>query len=186
VTLDEVVPLVASMNLAPPVQISPPTARNAVWAVRNQAQNRPLRVSIDIDARTGRLVKREGFGQRPLADQIVGIGVAAHEGQLFAPINQALGVFTALSLITLASSALVMWWRRRPSGTLGAPAAVADPRATRGLAILVVCFGVLLPVLGASLIMIALLERVALRRIPGARDWLGLGQRLDAVGAART
>ncbi len=174
VTLDEIVPEVAAMDLAPPVQISPPTARNPVWAVRSQAQNRPLRVSIDIDAKTGAIRRREDFAQRPLAERVVGVGIAAHEGQLFPPLNQALGVLTAIGLLALSSSAVVMWWRRRPSGALGAPPALANPRLRRGLAILITCFALLLPVLGASLILVALLERLILRRITVARDWLGL------------
>ena len=56
-----------------------------------------------------------------IIDQIVGVGIAAHEGQLFAPLNQVLGVLTALGLITLCVSAFVMWRRRAPEGVLGAP-----------------------------------------------------------------
>ena len=59
---------------------------------------------------------------------VVGVGIAAHEGQLFAPLNQVLGVLTALGLITLCVSAFVMWRRRAPEGVLGAPPPI--PRAT--------------------------------------------------------
>ncbi|MGH8263421.1 MAG: PepSY domain-containing protein, partial [Steroidobacteraceae bacterium] len=174
VTLDEIAPRIAALNLAAPVRISPPTARSPIWAVRGEPQNRTLRVSLDIDAKTGAIVRREDFANRPLADRIVGIGVAAHEGQLFAPLNQALGVLTAASLLTLSTSAMVMWWRRRPHGALGAPAVLSNPRLTRGLAILVLCFGLLLPVLGASLVLVAAVERLVLRRIAATREWLGL------------
>ena len=36
--------------------------------------------------------------------------------------NQVLGLFTALGLITICTSAIVMWWRRRPEGSLGVAA----------------------------------------------------------------
>ena len=53
---------------------------------------------------------------------MIGVGIAAHEGQLFGVANQLLGLFTALGLITMCVSAVVMWWRRRPEGSLGLPA----------------------------------------------------------------
>ena len=174
VTLDEVVARVAPMALAPPVQISPPTAREPVWAVRSMTQNRPQRVSIDIDARTGAITHRETFADRPAIDRVIGVGIAAHEGQLFAPLNQLLGVLTAAALATLSISAAVMWWRRRPSGALGAPAPPGNARLGRGFVVLTVICGVLLPVLGASLVLLASLEWLLLRRVPRVGEWLGV------------
>jgi uncharacterized iron-regulated membrane protein len=85
----------------------------------------------------------------------VGIGIAAHEGQLFGPANQALGLVAALGLITLCVSAIVMWWRRRPRGSLGIPApGVAEFRigVPLGAAITVLCL--LLPVFGLSVLLL--------------------------------
>jgi hypothetical protein len=48
----------------------------------------------------------------------VGYGVAWHEGQLLGWINQAIGVFTALALLTLMVSRFVMWRRGKPDGRL--------------------------------------------------------------------
>ena len=38
-----------------------------------------------------------------MLDRIVGIGVAAHEGQLFGWFNQLLGLLTAIGYMTLVS-----------------------------------------------------------------------------------
>ena len=51
-------------------------------------------------------------------DRIVGVGIAAHEGQLFGWPNQLLGLLTAVGLILLCASGLIMWWRRREQGVL--------------------------------------------------------------------
>jgi uncharacterized iron-regulated membrane protein len=97
-------------------------------------------------------------------DRIVGVGVAAHEGQLFGVANQLLGLTTALGLITLCVSAVVMWWRRRPDGALGVPAArVTEFRIKPVLGATIVALALLLPVFGASLLCVALLD-VAARR----------------------
>lgn len=174
ISLDEVLRRVAPLEFTSPVLISPPTASDHAWKIRSDSQNRPLRQSLKIDAATGAVLARESFADRHVIDRIVGVAVAAHEGQLFAPLNQVLGVLTAAGLVTLCVSAVVMWWRRRPEGELGAPVATGSARRTRGLATLVVGLGLFLPVLGMSLVAVAIVELLVLRRIPAVRAWLGL------------
>ena len=123
---------------------------------------------------TGEVARRDTFGQKHIIDQVVGVAIAAHEGQLFAPLNQILGVLTALGLVTLCVSAFVMWRRRAPDGVLGAPPPIPDARVGAGLAVIIVIAGLLLPVLGASLIALALVERLILRHWQPAQRWLGL------------
>ncbi len=127
-----------------------------------------------VDGATGAIKDRTDFKDRHLIDRIVGTGIAAHEGQLFGWPNQLLGLFTAMGLILLCVSSVVMWWRRRERGSLGAPDPAASPRFSRGLVILVALFGTYLPLFGASLIAVLVLEWTLLRRIPRIRDWLGL------------
>ena len=172
--LDRMVPTVASLRLPPPVSISPPTRRHGGWTAKSDTANRPQRVDLKLDASTGAVTQRTNFDQRPWIDQAVGFGVAAHEGQLFGPLNQLLGVFTASGLVTMAVSAAVMWWRRRPQGQLGAPPALAERRVGLGLLAVTVLLAVYLPLLGVSLIAILLIEQLVLRRIPPLARWLGL------------
>ncbi|MEE3623962.1 PepSY domain-containing protein [Nitrospirillum sp. BR 11752] len=175
--LDALAATVAPLNLAPPVLISPPRQPGGYWTAKSDAQNRPLRTDLTLSP-DGQVLKRVDFSQRHWVDRMVGIGVAAHEGHLFGWLNQALGVFTALSLITLAVSSVVLWLRRRPAKALGAPPATrASQRPARAplmFAALLVALGVFLPLLGASLILVLVVERLVLRRLPAARDWLGL------------
>jgi uncharacterized iron-regulated membrane protein len=131
-------------------------------------------VSLVLDGATGRIVSRQNFSEHPLLDRIIGTGVAAHEGQLFAPLNQALGLFTAAGLILLSCSAVVLWWRRRPTGVMGAPAPLARPRLALGVFALIALLGIVLPLFGATLIVMLLLERFVLRAHAGARRFLGL------------
>ena len=96
-----------------------------------------------------------------MLDRVVGVGIAAHEGQLFGPANQALGLFAALGLITLCISAIVMWWRRRPDGRLGVPAPrVPEFRIGKALGSAIVALGIFLPMLGLALILLWIFERI--------------------------
>ncbi|WP_148293742.1 PepSY domain-containing protein [Azospirillum sp. B4] len=175
--LDALVATVAPLDLAPPVLIAPPRRAGGDWTAKSDAQNRPLRTDLTLSP-DGRVLKRVDFSQRHWVDRMVGIGVAAHEGHLFGWLNQALGVFTALSLITLSVSSVVLWLRRRPAHVLGAPPATrASRRPARSpvaFGLLLVALGVFLPLLGASMIGVLCLERLVLRRLPATRDWLGL------------
>ena len=120
------------------------------------------------------MTQREGFGRRDWIDQTVGVGVAAHEGQLFGLANQLLNLFTAAGLFLIAVSGAVMWWKRRPDGVLGAPLPKGQARFSLALAAILVTLGVLLPLLGVSMIAVFLTERLVLRRLAGPRRWLGL------------
>lgn len=173
--IDRLVATVQPLQLAPPVLISPPSKKSPDWTARSDAQNRPLRVSLVLDSGSGAIKSRQAFAERPLLDRIIGIGIAAHEGQLFGWPNQALGVFTVLGLWLMMVSSIVLWWRRRSPSTLGAPQAIQNyPRFSFLLIATIVILGVLLPLLGISLIAVAIIERWVLRYIPSARNFLGL------------
>lgn len=172
--LDSLVPLVRAENLQPPVLIAPPSQAEASWTARSETQNRPRRVELTLDGARVAVASRRDFSQRPLLDRVIGIGIAAHEGQLFAPLNQILGLFTAAGLWLVCISAIFMWWRRRPSGALGAPPPTSRRPLAVGLFAIVVVLGVLLPMLGATLLIVWAVERTVLRRWPSARDFLGL------------
>lgn len=171
--LDRVVASAQTLALEPPVLIAPPPAHSSNWTAKSDASNRPRRADAELGA-DGIVVSRKPFAERPVIDRVIGYGVAAHEGQLFGALNQALGVFTALGLIVVCVSAVRLWWKRRPSGELGARARIGTSRVPLALFGLIVVLAIVLPLLGLSLIAVVLVERFALRRIDPVARFLGL------------
>ena len=171
---DRLVPLAASLGLAPPVKIMPAATPGAMWTIKSDSQNRTLRDVVQADPQTGAVVGRQNFNQTMLIDRIVGVGIATHEGQLFGVINQLLGLLTALGLVALCVSALVLWWKRRHVGVLGAPVPIEPPRWSFALIAAVIALAIYLPELGISIALTILVERFILSRIPAAQRWLGL------------
>ena len=159
-------------RLAFPVTVSP-TAEQMVWTVKSNAQNRPLRATLTYDLGDGQLLSRETFAERHPIDRAVGYGIAWHEGQLFGWLNQFIGLATATALITMAVTGFLMWWRRKPDGLLGAPPIPANPARLRGFVVIMLLLAGLLPLLAASLLLIWLLDRFLLPRLPAASRWLG-------------
>jgi uncharacterized iron-regulated membrane protein len=180
--IDRLIEAVGPLHLAPPVLISPPSQRSPDWTARSEAQNRPLRVNLVLDADTGAIKSRQDFADRPLLDRIIGVGVAAHEGQLFGWPNQALGILTAMGLWMMTISSVVLWWKRRLPGTLGAPPINhVRPSLSRPLIAVIVTFGVLLPLFGISMVVIVALDRWVLPHIPTAQKYLGLTDSNEAA-----
>lgn len=172
--LDGLIATLRPLNLAAPVLIVPPTGPGQPWGAKSDAANRPLRTDLTLDGESGAVLTRKDFAQRRLVDRIVGYGVAVHEGQLFGWLNQFMNLMTALGLTLLSVSSIILWWRRRPDGALGAPAAIHRGPAALGFFALVAALGLFLPLFGITLIGVIALERLILRRLPAARRWLGL------------
>ena len=178
-SLDRMAEAAAGLGLPPPVLIAPPAPgggwrSSPDWTVRSETPNRPQRVVLTLDPASGAVTGREDFGEKHPIDQAIGYGIAAHEGQLFGLGNQVLGLIAAGGLVLLSVSGIVMWRRRGPQGVLGAPERLANPGAAGGVGLAILALGVFMPVLGVSLVAVALLEFLVLRRIPRVRSWLGL------------
>jgi len=114
---------------------------------------------VTYDPSTGREVSRSGFSDQHIIDRSWNTGVAWHEGQLFGLANQIIGVVTALALIGMSVVGVLMWLRRRSPGTLGAPTRNSDARLGRVAAPLLI-LGILLPLFGASVLAVILIELV--------------------------
>jgi len=172
--LDRLVATVSHLGLAAPVLIAPPTAPDQPWTAKSDAADRPLRADLTLDGRTGAILSRKGFAERALVDRVVGYGVAMHEGQLFGLANQLLNLVTALGLVLLSVSSVVLWWRRRPNDALGAPPAPAGQPIAIGFFALLAALALFLPLFGVTMVAVLLAERLLLRQLPPVGHWLGL------------
>ena len=159
--IGRIVTAARGLAFAGPVMLVPPDDPGGNWTVRSDAENRPLRATATIDPATGAVVTRENFADRHVIDRVVGYGVAAHEGQLFGLANQILGTLVALGLITLSVSGAVLWWRRRPPGELGRPRREAGDRLPRPVVAAAILLAVVLPMFGASALLLWLGEWAA-------------------------
>lgn len=172
--LDRLVPSVAALQLPAPALVSPPSGPDLPWTARSDTQDRPLRTDLTLDAATGRLLSQSRFHDKPVLDQAVDYGVAAHEGHLFGLANQLLNLTMAIGLITLSISGFLMWRKRKPADALGAPPRPQGPGVATAFIGAVVVLGIILPMFALSLIIVLLAERLLLRRLSGPTRWLGL------------
>lgn len=163
--LAEIVARAKSERLAFPVVVTPPGAPGRfegksvpAWTVRSDAQNRTLRVTLTYDARSGRETSRETFADKHPVDRAIGYGVAWHEGQLFGPVNQLIGVLTVTALAGMSVTGFLMWRRRKPAVGVGVPAASRSGRGGWGPWLALGTLAAVLPLLALSLVAVLALQ----------------------------
>lgn len=96
-------------------------------------------------------------------------GINVHLGQQFGLVNQLFLLAVCLAIVLMCVAAGVMWWKRRPSGSMGVPPLPADKRIFRGLIATLAIGGVIFPLVGASLIVMLLIDWLAVRPIQERR-----------------
>ncbi len=87
-------------------------------------------------------------------------GGSIHMGQAFGLLNQLVLLGACITIVLMSVSAAVMWWKRRPAGSLGAPTMPADFRIPRAVLVMAVVAGVFFPLVGLTLLVVAAVELV--------------------------
>jgi uncharacterized iron-regulated membrane protein len=90
-------------------------------------------------------------------------GINVHMGQQYGLANQIVLALACLGIVLLAVSGGVMWWKRRPKGSLGVPPMPQRRRTLYGLAAILSIGGILFPLVGGSLVVMLVLDLVVQR-----------------------
>lgn len=123
-----------------------------------------------------RVVHLDQYSGRPLLDMSYadygplgrGLewGINVHLGQQYGLANKLVLLAACLGIVALAVSGGVMWWKRRPAGSLGLPPAPAERRLMVGVAAILAIGGVIFPLVGASMLVMLVLDVALTRRRP--------------------
>ena len=115
--------------------------------------------TLHFDRWTHRVIGENGWKQYGVGAKAIELGVQIHMGRYFGLANQLLMLLPCITIIVLVITGVTMWWRRRPSGKLGAPPPVSGARLRGALTILAAA-GVVMPLFGASLLVLGLADRI--------------------------
>jgi len=124
---------------------------------------------VHLDQYTGEPLFNAGFAALGAGAKAIEWSISVHMGQEFGLANQLVMLAACLSIIVMAVAALVMWWKRRPKGALGAPPLPANFRAGPVILGIAVAVGIVFPLVGASLLAVLLIDWL----LPGSikRRW---------------
>jgi uncharacterized iron-regulated membrane protein len=161
----------AREGLKHPMTVALPEDDKGAYSVIGSAFHNPGREkTVHLDQYSGRVISAYGYRDYPNLAKVVAQGIALHEGRRFGVLNLWVSLGFCVGVLALCVTGPLMWWRRRPTGSgLGAPRGKLPIRQTWWVALLLIALGLFLPVFGASLVLVLLLDQAVLRRIPRLR-----------------
>ncbi len=187
--LDDAITYAKTLGWLPPVIVHPPSDNSDTWKIESTTANRPHRQSLMYDVAKGEVIGRETFANEHWVDQLVGQGIALHEGQRWNQhslgwINQALALIATTGLVMLSVTGVVLWIRRRDGNGLSPP-----PRRSSGatdrtdanfsvarslvVVLTMTILAVYLPLFGLTALVVVVLDAVIFSRNQTTKTFLG-------------
>jgi uncharacterized iron-regulated membrane protein len=163
--IDAVTRVLAAHGLRGDYRLSLPRGEDGVYTAVVYPNRPQGQRTVHVDRYSGRIAGDTGFADYGWAAKAVELGVQLHMGNYFGRANQIVMLLTCLGVVALCCSGAWMWWRRRPRGRLGAPSLPSKMRL-RTIALITLGCGALFPLLGASLLLVFVLDRIVLSRLP--------------------
>ncbi|HEY2022159.1 PepSY domain-containing protein [Paraburkholderia sp.] len=157
-SLGAIVALAASLRITDNYDIVLPASATGVYTVSYFPGNPQDERTLYIDQYSGALLKDIRYRDYGAIAKAVSYGTSLHMGRYFGIANQIMCTVISLGLTALAVSGCVMWWKRRPPRSLGAPSRERQAPPMRGWEAGLVLLGVIFPLMGATLIAVSLLD----------------------------
>ncbi len=129
---------------------------------------------IHFDQYSGEILARYSYEQYSTLAQVVSNSIAIHEGRRFGIISVISSTAFCVGILFLCVTAPIMWWRRRSAGSgLAAPRGSISFKSHPWLVAGLVVLGVVLPLFGASLILLLLLDKFVIRKSKALSNLFG-------------
>lgn len=113
-----------------------------------------------VEPGTGRILQDAAYAGFRRGARLIEWGIATHQGQEYGEPNRLLMLAGCIAMLLLATSAPVLWWKRRRDNRLVAPPRAVDPRRARTVAGLMLALGALFPLTGATMLAALIADRL--------------------------
>lgn len=162
--LDNAVAIFDGLGLYPGYAVALPTTPTGVYSGSVYPDDLSRQRVVHLDQYSGKPLIDMSYADYGPLGKTLEFGINVHMGQQFGLANQLILLVVCAGIVVLAVSAGVMWWKRRPRGSLGVPPLPADKRVLRGLVGLLVLGGLAFPLTGLSLLVMLGLDWLITRR----------------------
>ena len=156
--LNEAVAAFGQLGLHRGYAVDMPTTADGVYTGSVYPDDLSRQRVIHLDQYSGKPLIDLSYADYGPAAKWLEWGINVHMGQEFGLANQLVLLAACLAIVGLAVSAGVMWWKRRPKGSLGVPPMPLDKRVFRGLIAILVIGGIVFPLVGLSLLIMLALD----------------------------
>lgn len=161
--LDDIIAKAEKFNLDGIVTIDLPKSPTGVYSIYNQTSELSLMRKIHLDQYTGHVIKSHTWGDVGILMKARLWAMAFHQGE-FGLWNWYLMLFVATGLFVLSVSAIVSYVFRKQPGSLGIPKLPNHLSPGIALLVIIVLLGIVLPLFGASILVIFIISKLAVRR----------------------
>tara|TARA_R110002020_G_scaffold36134_8_gene108632 strand:- start:385 stop:1794 length:1410 start_codon:yes stop_codon:yes gene_type:complete len=126
--------------------------------------------TVHVDRFTGNILADVRFEDYSWAGKAMAVGVALHMGTM-GLWSVSANTLVCLSVLFLCASSVVMWWKRRPAGSLrlAAPPLPRDMPLWQGAVMVALAVSLAFPMAGLTLVVVLALDQLVLSRVPGLR-----------------
>jgi uncharacterized iron-regulated membrane protein len=150
--LDRAVAIFDRMGLAPGYAVALPGTPDGVYTGAVYPDDLDQERVIHLDQYTGQPIIDVGFNDYGLGGKAIEWGINVHMGQEFGLANKIVMALVCVAIIAMSVSAAMMWWKRRPAGSMGVPPWPGERRVAVGVTLIVLALGAVFPLTGLSIL----------------------------------
>lgn len=163
-SINEVVNIANEQNIYPTYTVIFPKKREGVYTISSFPPKAKDEATLHIDQYTGAILADYRYDNYQPIGKLMAWGITVHKGLEYGLPNQIAGLIICIGIVGMVVSGVVLWWKRKPSGQLGAPKSPGIKKM-KGLAVILILFGILFPLVGVSIIIVYLIDWLIIQRI---------------------
>ncbi|WAP70641.1 PepSY-associated TM helix domain-containing protein [Jiella pelagia] len=161
--IDRAVAIANDLGLHHGYALALPSGETGVYTASVYPDDLSQQRVVHLDQYSGKPLLDMGYADYGPLGRALEWGINTHMGQEFGLTNQLVLLAACVAIVLLAVSAGVMWWKRRPKGSLGIPPLPGDTRAFRGVIAILAIGGIIYPLVGLSLLVMLALDYAGTR-----------------------
>ena len=154
IPIDKIIEQVAKLGVSSGYTLALPVSQSGVYVASYFPADPKLERTIYIDQYNGAVMRDIRYSDYGAVSQAVSYGTSLHMGRYFGLTNQIVSALIAMGLGAMAVTGAIMWWKRRPANSLGAPSREPAIPPMRGWKTGLVILGIIFPLMGATLLMV--------------------------------
>ncbi|MBY4868962.1 PepSY domain-containing protein [Burkholderia anthina] len=162
--LARAIAIVAGLGVTSGYTLALPSGPDGVFTASYFPADPKAERTISIDQYSGAVLQDIHYADYGAVSQAVSYGTSLHMGRYFGLANQIVCAALSLGLAAMAITGAVMWWKRRPAGTLGAPSRERGAPPMRGWIAGLVLLGIVFPLTGLTIVAVWSIDRLLFGR----------------------
>ncbi|KJZ20917.1 PepSY-associated TM helix domain-containing protein [Loktanella sp. S4079] len=171
-TIDDIDAMAREIGFDARYQLNLPRDETGVWTISRDSmstdsENPTTDRTVHIDQFSGEILADVRYADYSLAGKAMAVGIALHMGTL-GLWSVLANTVVCLAVMFLCASALVLWWKRRPTkaGRLAAPPMPRELPLWQGAVLVGLGVSMAFPMAGLALLTVLAIDTLILSRIP--------------------